>query len=131
HVSQPWEEVWPRVNEGAFVVKHKDLYYMTYSANSYESPFYGIGFATAKSPAGPWTKYSGNPILQKPQDLAGVGHSAMFRDKAGKLKIVFHAHHSKERIHPRAMYISDVRFSDDPVPVMQISKEIMRPELAR
>ena len=39
HVSQAWEEVWPRVNEGPFVVKHNGIYYMTYSANSYESPF--------------------------------------------------------------------------------------------
>ncbi|HLT42398.1 MAG TPA: glycoside hydrolase family 43 protein, partial [Sphingobacteriaceae bacterium] len=68
NVSQEWEEIWPRVNEGAFVVKHKGYYYLTYSANSYESPFYGIGFATATSPTGPWTKYEANPILQKPQD---------------------------------------------------------------
>ena len=47
HVSQAWEEVWPRVNEGPFVIKRNGLYYMTYSANSYESPFYGIGCATA------------------------------------------------------------------------------------
>jgi beta-xylosidase len=131
NVSQEWEEVWPRVNEGAFVVKNKDLYYLTYSANSYESQFYGVGFATASSPTGPWTKYIGNPILQKPQDLVGVGHSAMFRDKDGKLRIVFHAHHSKESIHPRAMYISEVSFSEDAVPVMLISNDIVRAKLAR
>src|SRR5690606_11999495 len=78
HVSQEWEEVWPRVNEGAFVVKHKDTHYLTYSGNSYEGPFYGVGFATADNPYGPWKKFEGNPILQKPQDLVGVGHSAMF-----------------------------------------------------
>jgi len=131
NVSQAWEEVWPRVNEGAFVIKHKDLYYLTYSANSYESPFYGIGFATATSPNGPWTKYNGNPILQKPQDLVGVGHSAMFTDKSGNLKVVFHAHHNKDSIHPRAMYISDVSFTNDAVPVMKISEDILRPKLAR
>lgn len=47
HVSQAWEEVWPRVNEGSYVLKHNGLYYMTYSGNSFESPFYGIGCATA------------------------------------------------------------------------------------
>src|SRR5690606_3172737 len=47
HVSQQWETIWPRVNEGAFVIEHEGTYYLTYSANSYESPFYGIGFATA------------------------------------------------------------------------------------
>lgn len=110
NVSQSWEEVWPRVNEGAFVIKHRDTYVMTYSANSYESPFYGIGFATATNIKGPWTKYAQNPILQKPGDLVGVGHSAMFTDKEGNLRIVFHAHNSQNQIHPRHMYISTVRF---------------------
>ena len=36
------------------------LYYMTYSANSYESPFYGIGCATASDLMGTWTKYEEN-----------------------------------------------------------------------
>jgi beta-xylosidase len=112
HVSQPWEEVWPRVNEGAFVIKRNDTYFMTYSANSYESPFYGVGMATAESVTGPWTKYENNPIWQKPGDLVGVGHSAFFTDKEGNLRIVFHAHNSKERIHPRNMYISTVTFEE-------------------
>lgn len=129
NVSQPWEEIWPRVNEGPFVTKHKGVYYLTYSANSYESPFYGVGYATATSPMGPWTKYDKNPILQKPENLVGVGHSAMFRDKRGRLKIVFHAHKDETKIHPRGMYIADVSFTDDPTPVMQISGRIMRPRV--
>lgn len=129
NVSQPWEEIWPRVNEGAFITKYKGLYYLTYSANSYESQFYGIGYATSSSPMGPWTKYDKNPILQKPDSLVGVGHSAMFHDKAGQLKIVFHAHRSPESIHPRDMYIADVTFTDDTVPVMKISGNILKPKL--
>jgi beta-xylosidase len=112
NVSQQWEQVWPRVNEGSFVVKHKGTYYMSYSANSYESPFYGVGFATAPSVTGPWTKYENNPILQKPGELVGVGHSAMFTDKEVKLIIVFHAHASTAKIHPRHMYISSVKFEN-------------------
>lgn len=129
HVSQAWEEVWPRVNEGSFIVKHNGLYYMSYSANSYESPFYGVGYATATSPMGPWTKYDKNPILQKPEALVGVGHSAMFRDKSGQLKIVFHAHYDANNIHPRVMYIADVTFTNDEPPVMKISGNIIRPQL--
>ncbi len=110
HVSQEWEEVWPRVNEGAFVIKHNGVYYMTYSANSYESPFYGIGCATATSIMGDWIKYPHNPLLQKPGNLVGVGHSSMFKDKKGDWKIVFHAHNSINNIHPRNMYISSVEF---------------------
>lgn len=127
HVSQSWEEVWPRVNEGAFVTKHKGTYYMTYSANSYESPFYGIGYATANSPMGPWTKYDKNPILQKPDTLVGVGHGSIFKDREGKLRITFHAHNNKEKVHPRLMYIADVQFTNDDVPGMQITKNILRP----
>jgi beta-xylosidase len=128
NVSQDWEKVWPRVNEGSFVVKHNGVYYMTYSANSYESPFYGIGFATATAVTGPWTKYENNPILQKPGELVGVGHSAMFTDKEGKLRTVFHAHNSKTKIHPRQMYISTVTFeSKDEREIMVIDKNYITP----
>lgn len=100
---------------------------MTYSGNSYESPFYGVGYATATSPMGPWTKYDKNPILQKPDTLVGVGHSAMFKDKEGQLRIVFHAHNNQEKIHPRHMYISSVRFTNEEVPVMQVHGDILKP----
>ena len=132
HVSQEWETVWPRVNEGCFVIKHNGIYYMTYSANSYESPNYGVGCATADSPAGPWTKYGHNPLLQFPGDLVGVGHSAMFKDKTGRLRIVFHAHNSKEKIHPRNMFISNVMFRyRDGAYMMEIDKKYMVPQLAQ
>lgn len=130
NVSQPWEEIWPRVNEGSFIVKRNGVYYMTYSANSYESPFYGVGVATATNITGPWTKYEGNPIFQKPGNLVGVGHSAMFTDKDGKLRIVFHAHNSTTKIHPRHMYISTVSFENKGgKEVMVIDKNFIVPTL--
>lgn len=130
HVSQPWEEIWPRVNEGPYVLKHEGVYYMTYSANSYESPFYGIGYATADRVTGPWTKYHGNPILQKPGQLVGVGHSAMFADKEGQLRIVFHSHRSESAIHPRYMNISTVAFAEhEGETVMQIDENYITPVL--
>ena len=55
--------------------------------------------------------------------LEGVGHSAMFRDKDGNLRIVFHAHKAPGKVHPREMYISPVSFTGDSVPVMQISAD--------
>lgn len=132
HVSQPWEEVWPRVNEGSFVIKRNGVYYMTYSANSYESPFYGIGVATAEKITGPWIKYEHNPVFQKPGDLVGVGHSALFTDKEGKLRIVFHAHNSTTKIHPRQMYISTVYFENkDGKQVMVIDKNYITPKLKK
>lgn len=130
HVSQPWEEIWPRVNEGAFVTKRNGVYYMTYSANSYESPFYGVGVATATNIAGPWTKYENNPVLQMPGELVGIGHSSMFTDKEGKLRIVFHAHNSTSQIHPRHMYISTVNFvNKDGKEVMVVDNNYFTPVL--
>ncbi len=131
HVSQEWEEVWPRVNEGAFVIKHDGIYYMTYSANSYESQFYGIGCATATDIMGEWTKYPHNPLLQKPGNLVGVGHSSMFKDREGNWKIVFHAHQSDSAIHPRNMFISSVGFRDrNGVDELYIDQEYLTPKLA-
>lgn len=132
HVSQEWEQVWPRVNEGAFVVKHNGIYYMTYSANSYESPFYGIGCATATEIFGEWTKYPGNPLLQKPGNLVGVGHSAMFWDKGGDLRIVFHAHNDEANIHPRKMYITKAGFEKvDDVDKLYIEQQYETPVLRK
>lgn len=132
HVSQSWEEVWPRVNEGPFVIKQNGLYYMTYSANSYESPFYGIGCATTDNIMGEWTKYEDNPLLQKPGDLVGVGHSATFKDKEGNQRIVFHAHHDKTNIHPRAMYISSVYFQkENGIDKMRINPQYSTPTLRK
>ena len=131
HVSQEWEKVWPRVNEGSFVIKHNGIYYMTYSANSYESPFYGIGCATATDIMGEWTKYPDNPLLQKPGTLVGVGHSAMFKDKEGNWRIVFHAHSSKTSIHPRKMHMSKVGFKKtDGVDKLFIDQDYLTPSLS-
>lgn len=112
NVSQTWERDWGRVNEGPFVIKHKGIYYMTYSANSYESHNYGIGCATATNINGPWTKYSHNPLLQKPKGLVGAGHHCIFKDKDGNLKLAFHAHNNADEIQPRHMYITDVGFKE-------------------
>lgn len=124
--SQAWE--FEAVNEGPFVYKYKDKYYMTYSGNGYTSKYYGDGLAIADHPEGPWEKYEGNPIFQLPTKapygtLEGVGHSAMFEDKDGVRRIVFHAHYKPGVVHPREMYISTFSFTDDPVPIMQISSE--------
>ena len=54
-----------------YVFKHKELYYMAYSGNSFESPFYGVGCATATDIIGKWTKYDENLILQNPGAFAG------------------------------------------------------------
>ena len=80
-----------RWKEGPFVLKHGDTYYMTYSSNTFED--YGVGYATAKHPLGPWTKAEENPILaEKPElGLYAPGHNSFAWSKDGKeLYIVYH-----------------------------------------
>ena len=128
HVFQLREEIWPRVNEGPFVIKRNGVYFMTYSANIYESPFYGIEITTATNIKGPWTKYANNSIFQKPGNLSGVGHSTLFTDKEGKIRIVFYAYNSATQIHPRNMYISTVSFETKyGKDVITIDKNYMTP----
>lgn len=127
--SQAWETKCGRVNEGSFVIRHAGRYYMTYSGNGYTSQDYGIGCAVAETVGGLWRKRAENPLLQRCGSLVGVGHSAMFRDREGRLRIVFHAHRSTQQIHPRCMYIGTVTFTDDDVPRMVISQDYLTPVL--
>lgn len=111
-VSQEWERAQARVNEGPCVFTKGKKYYMIYSANDYQSQKYGLGLAVADKPEGPWVKRADNPFLQCPDTLVGVGHNSFFTDKNGKFRIVFHAHESHTKIHPRNMYIGTLEFSD-------------------
>ena len=112
--TQPWERKMGNVNEGMFITPYRNRYYMTYSGNDFKSQDYAIGCAVATDMKGPWTKMADNPILHSRNGLVGIGHSAMFKDKNGKLKIVFHAHNSETSVQPRRMYIADVTFKETP-----------------
>ena len=128
-MSQDWEKVWPSVNEGPFIVKHDGVYYLTYSANSYESPNYGVGYASATSMRGPWTKYEGNPVLQFAGGFDGTGHHALFVDNAGHHRIVFHSHNRHGRIQPRVIHIGSYGFTPDGCLV--VDDDFINPELVQ
>ena len=80
----PWETIDGKIAEGPSVFKDNELYYMLYSANDTRSKDYSIGYATAPSPYGPWTKYPGNPVFRRDSPnaggLVGIGHGAPFKD---------------------------------------------------
>jgi len=112
--TQAWETVLGKVVEGASVIKKDGTYYMIYSGNDYHSPDYGVGFATAQSPFGPWKKSDKNPVFQQPNnELVGTGHGAYFIDKDNNYKYVFHAHLNVSEVHPRMMYITDISITDE------------------
>jgi GH43 family beta-xylosidase len=59
-----------------------------YSANNVGGTNYSIGYATAKSPLGPYVKASNNPVVQKNIDkggiVSGTGHNSMTFSPDGK-----------------------------------------------
>ncbi len=85
-----WHFIEECVTEAPYMIKHNGTYYLIYSGNG-TGPNYGVGYATASSPTGPFTKYVGNPILWKTATVNGTGHCSFTTspDKT-KLFIVYH-----------------------------------------
>ncbi len=88
-------EVNRRWTEGSTTFKKGDTYYIMYSANHFGGQNYAVGYATGKSPLGPFTKASNNPILQKNTarggNVTGTGHNSITYSPDGKeMFIVYH-----------------------------------------
>ena len=110
----PWETLDCLIAEGPFVLKHKNLYYLTYSCNHTRCVDYAVGYAVSRSPLGPFEKYKGNPILKRSENLLGVGHHSFFRDKNGALGCAYHCHNiNSSYFKPRMSCINTAQFVDD------------------
>ncbi|CAM4260420.1 family 43 glycosylhydrolase [Paenibacillus endophyticus] len=113
--TQEWENSQKapvaKINEGPFVIKHKGTYYMTYSGNHFQSPDYGVGYATAPTPLGPWTKYEFNPIMKANALVPGAGHHSLIQSPDGtELFMVYHTHYAIGQTEPRKLAIDRVQF---------------------
>jgi beta-xylosidase len=70
---------------------HNGTYYLFYSGGSWRTA-YGMGYATASSPTGPFTKSPANPILaQTPSVLSPGGGDALVTGPHGGLWMVYAA----------------------------------------
>jgi GH43 family beta-xylosidase len=73
----------------------RPIYYLTYSANNWETPQYGVGYATASSPLGPFTKSPANPILSQDASIGmystGHGSFAVSPDE----RQLYYVHHGR------------------------------------
>ncbi len=111
--TDAWENTahsqWP-VAEGPSVLKHKDVYYLFYTANDFRNPDYAVGYATSDNPLGPWKKYEGNPVINKTLlGWNGTGHGDFFT-KGEDLYYVFHTHNSSTNATPRRTALLKARF---------------------
>jgi GH43 family beta-xylosidase len=81
--------------EGPCVVAHDGRYYCFYSGGNWQTHDYGISFAVADHPLGPWhhTAEQGPVVLrQRPPEVLGPGHNSYAVAPDGRTEmIVYHA----------------------------------------
>lgn len=107
-----------KVAEGPTVIKVGEEYLLFYSANHFRSKDYAVGYATSKSPFGPWKKQSEHPLISRRNTgQPGSGHGDLFQDKEGIWKYVFHTHRSDTSISPRKTALIDLIIKNDRSPV--------------
>lgn len=104
--DQPWEQTdaYPCVPimEGPTVINLDGTYYLFYSANHFMSDDYAVGYATAPTPRGPWTKNPASPIIHRNiVGEKGSGHGDVFTDNDGRLRYVYHVHYNDSTVSPR------------------------------
>jgi len=91
-ISQDWEKHDHAINEGPWMMKLNGTYYLFYSGSNGQTVYYSIGYATAPTPIGPFTKFSGNPVIAHTESIYGPGHGSFTMDRSGQW---WHLYHQK------------------------------------
>ena len=107
-----WEDTWNadwKVCEGPSVVKIDGTYYLFFSCNDFRNPDYAVGYATASSPLGPWTKHEEPLVSALLTGCNGTGHGDLFKNAAGEWQYVLHAHCSATQTTPRKVALVKLR----------------------
>ena len=77
--------------ENPSMVSHAGRLLLFYSAGVWQNDTYKVGVARCHSPAGPCERIFDGPVLSSRPGIAGPGGASVFRDRAGRLRIAFHA----------------------------------------
>ncbi len=125
--TEPWEKVSGWVTEGPFMLHRNGVYYLMYSGTGADSPNYGVGYATATSPLGPFTKYPGNPIAARGGDVLGPGHHCVIAGPDDRLWMVYHQKASTNKGWDRFLAIDPLWFDDQGVIHVTVSRGTDQP----
>ena len=91
--GQTWT-AWHTV-EGPCVVAHDGRYYCFYSGGNWQTHDYGVSYAVADHPLGPWQHAAGaEPLVlrQRPGEVLGPGHNSYVIAEDGRTEmLVYHA----------------------------------------
>jgi beta-xylosidase len=110
--SEPWERSPYPLTEAPWMLKHDGTYYLLYSGGGADTEDYAIGYATSKSPLGPFKKYPVNPIIRKGDGVFGPGHASVTEDLSGMLWLVYHQQRDNSRGWDRIITIDRLWFDD-------------------
>jgi beta-xylosidase len=100
--------------EGAHVLKRLGRYWCLYSGGAWNGPTYGVSWAVADSPMGPFVAAPGDgPALlrTRPGTVLGPGHNSVITTPAGDDYIVYHAWDPAHTA--RQMYIDRLEWTPD------------------
>jgi GH43 family beta-xylosidase len=100
--------------EGPTVVRRHDRYWMTYSGGAWTGEGYGVSWAVADSPLGPWSHAPAGtrPLLRtQPGGLIGPGHNSIVAGPDGRDVIVFHAWTADGMT--RRMYAGEIEYTPE------------------
>jgi beta-xylosidase len=86
-----------------------------YSGSGADSPHYAIGYATSKSPTGPFKKHPGNPIAGPTGDVIGPGHHSVVAGPDGKLWMIYHQKYRASTSFRRFVALDPLWFDDEGV----------------
>jgi xylan 1,4-beta-xylosidase len=125
--TDEWERRGGPIAEGPWMLKHKGVYYLMYSGSGADTPHYAIGYATAKSPLGPFTKHPGNPIAQRGNGIFGPGHHCVVSGPDGKLWMVYHQKRNDQVNWQRFLAIDPLWFDEAGVIHVRISRGTTQP----
>ena len=92
-VNQAWEG---SIIENPAMIRYQNRYYVFYSANSYATTNYAIGYLICKSYKGDCHKPRKKPLIKSRWSIAGPGGPAPFIDTRGRLRLGYHAWRTNE-----------------------------------
>lgn len=108
--TEAWEKKRGSITEGPWMLKRDKTYYLMYSGTGANSLDYAVGYATSKSPAGPFKKHPDNPIIKRGARALGPGHGSVVKDAGGKLWHVYHQQKDGSRPWNRFVCIDPIWF---------------------
>jgi len=107
--DRPWEEApFGKIVENPWVVERGGTYFLLYSGGNYRRS-YGMGYATASSPTGPFVKAFENPFLQESEPALSVGGGMVVTGPKGGDWLAYHGRDQYDG--PRTLRIDPVLFS--------------------